>query len=39
MAQRILSITLNRDVIKLTDLEYDNSSKEKIVNVHSAATT
>ena len=38
MAQRILSITLNRDVIKLTDLEYDNSSKEKIVNVHSAAT-
>ena len=36
MASRLLTITLNRDVIKLADLEYSNS--EKKVTVYAAAT-
>ena len=36
MASRLLTITLNRDAIKLTDLEYNSSQKE--VTVYAAAT-
>lgn len=36
MASRLLTITLNRDVIKIADLEYNSSQKE--VHVYAAAT-
>lgn len=36
MASRLLSITLNREAIKIADLEYNNSQKE--VTVYAAAT-